>query len=243
MNSTSKYKMKNNIGLTISGDNIITLESGNFLAEGFQTGFVLFHAFRYAFIAYMSEICEDLNENVDDFNEYIQANSSELDKIPSNVLDDFNLTLDLYNSNFDRRIVINEWCSPTTDWYFSLDFLFTGGEWKLLFTAHGADFTIDFCGWDYSDTEKSILNHPYPDISLYILNHSEVDYHTMLEDRVYDESGKSILLCETMKRDFSDIKLVDLLLADVNDNILDKDTYESCIDNLSRTIAQIKSQN
>lgn len=213
--------MKHELNIIITDSNEIKVECGDFEAEGFTSGFVLFHALRNAFLNY-NEM--DLNA----FSEFIKVNYDQLKRLPNRALEELDKTFMLFEASYNRRFVVFEWengGSFLTSWNNYLEVIHEENSKSLIYSVSGFEYDLEGMGWEWGDDNKSIINHDYLELSHYLQTNNEIDFNSMIDYSVYDETGKCVFLIERGIVNFKDSKILNALVSDINDNILPEDEY------------------
>lgn len=213
--------MKHELKISITKNNEILVGYDDFEAEGFTSGFVLFHAIRKAFL-------ESNHMELNAFNFFITNNYQQLECFPAKTIQDFKKTWQLFRENHDKRVIIYDWVhsgSMFTCWNNYLEVIQGENSKSLIYSVSGFDYDLDAMGWDCSDDFKSILDHNYLELENYKQKNKEVDFNSMIDYSVYDETGKCVFLIEREIIKIEDSKLLNILVSDINDNVLSVDEY------------------
>jgi hypothetical protein len=222
--------MKHELKISIAESKEIVVGYDDFEAEGFTSGFVLFHAIRNAFL-------ESNQMELTAFDSFITNNYQQLDCFPTKTIQDFNKTWQLFRDNHDKRVIIYEWVhsgSMLTCWNNYLEVIQEENSKSIIYSVCGFDYELDGMGWDCSDDFKSILNYNYLELENYLEKNQEVDFNSMIDYSVYDETGKCVFLIERDVRKIEDSKLLNILVSDINDNILPVDEYNDAYASLKK---------
>ena len=225
--------MNKNTQIKYDLDNTLFVGKGDFEAEGFSSGFVLFQALRKAFLD-----TEEMKLNM--FNEFIESIYDQIIILPTNIKEDFDKTWQLFKNNFYKSRLIYEWDDSAntgyTWWSNCIELVDNGNSKMLIYSTYNGDYGIDGSGWDCSDDFKNILKNNYLELSAYLSQYSEVDFHNMIETSVYNETGNCVFIVENNICDINNVKLLDFLLSDVNDNILNEEDYVLALESLKKAL-------
>jgi hypothetical protein len=229
---------KGKLNITFDVEVRLSVKINDFEVEGFASGFVLFHAVRKAYL--------DSNDmDLVGLNAFIKDNYHQVDCLPARTVEDFFKTWQLFKSNYDKRVIICEWVhsgSMFTCWNNYLEAFKDEDSFSLIYSVGGFDYELEGMGWDCSDDFKSILYFDYAELLKNKPNNQEVDFNSMTNDAVFDETGRCVFLVERNIKNFKESKLLDVLLSEVAENIISGDEYAEARTSLEQFLLSRKFQ-
>ncbi len=218
--------MNNKLIIKYKQGESISVFCNDFEAEYINSGFVLFHAIRKAFL-------DNQTDNKILFNKFIASNLMKINKLPLNIVEDFNSTLFRYNKV--NRKLIYQWDyvgSMSTCWTNCIEILKFNKQTQLIYSVFNYDYEIDGMGWDCADSFDNIINCNYLQIDDYLTENKKICFNELTNSLVYDESGHAVLLAETLIKNNGGPKLIKHLMDAEEHNIMSEKDYQNTINNL-----------
>ncbi len=223
--------MRKKLIIKYNQEESISVSCNDFEVDHINSGFVLFHAIRKAF----------LDNQTDDkilFNKFIEVSLKEIIALPQNIVEDFNSTLFRYN-NVNRKLVY-QWDyvgSMLTSWTNCIEILDFNNQTQLVYSVCNYDYEIDGMGWDCANDFDNIISSNYLQLDAYLTENTEkICFNELTNSLVYDESGRAILLAETLNKINEMPKLIKHLKDAEEYIILDETDYQNAISNLYKIL-------
>jgi hypothetical protein len=190
-----------------------SVQSNDFEAEMFSSGYVLFQALLQAFNA------SNESETIQ-FDFWLSELYNKIPWLNKKVKEDFDFTASTYFINKSKRHFVYEWYHMAPG-YNVLELELDENGFNLIYSVYGEDFDVGFTsGWDTFDGYQNIINTRMPLLSDYEKD-DIFDFNSMIDQAVYDADGKCVFLKQMGIKKLKDVTIIKRLGEGNDNSILD----------------------